>query len=64
MANKIKLIIVKCLNCGNYIATTWEDLDSQVDCCECGYSNEFLDIRIKNWQVEIEDYEGAPEDLR
>jgi len=64
VSNKIKLLIVQCLNCGVYSAEEWENLDFQVDCFNCGYSNELNDIRIKHWDVEIEDYEGAPEDLR
>lgn len=55
---------MQCLNCGVYSAEEWENLDFQVDCFNCGYSNELNDIRIKHWDVEIEDYEGAPEDLR
>jgi hypothetical protein len=65
MENKIKLLLVQCLNCEHIWALRErEDMDSQVDCYECGYSNELTDIRIKHWEVEIEDYEGAPEDSR
>lgn len=64
MSNKIELLIVQCLNCGHMWALREQDMDSQVDCYECGYSNELNDIRIKYWEIEIEDYEGAPEDLR
>ena len=56
--NKIKLLIVQCLNCGRIWALREQDMDSQVDCYECGYSNELTDNRIKIWDIEIEDYEN------
>jgi hypothetical protein len=59
MNNKIKLLIVQCLNCKEYCTEPWDkNLDSQVDCYKCGYSNELDDNRIKYWETEIEDYEN------
>jgi ribosomal protein S27AE len=60
--NKIKLLIVKCGNCGEYCTEIWEHLDSQVDCYKCGYANDLSDIRTKYWETEIEDY-ATPEEL-
>lgn len=55
---KIKLIIVKCLNCEKYLVAQKEELaEGQIDCRYCGYSNELTDIRIKWWDTKIEDYE-------
>ena len=60
--NKIKLLIVQCLCCKKYCIEDWEhDNDSQVDCYKCGYTNELTDNRVKYWEIEIEDYEGAEE---
>lgn len=63
--NKIKLLIIQCLNCEKYLVAQKEEFsEGQVDCRYCGYSNEFTDIRIKWWDVEIEGYEKPTEDLR
>jgi hypothetical protein len=56
MENK-KIIIIECLNCEKYLVDN--DKDSQIDCPFCGYSNELTDIRVKWWEVTIEDYEGV-----